>query len=72
MNKPWPSQSKPWKPKPAPLRLVTRRTELTHKCCRPGEGSRRHTLECGHEVTTKQSAGFPSRKRCVECARKVS
>jgi hypothetical protein len=58
-----------WKPTPHPLRLVVKRRDVTTKYCRPGEGSRWHILECGHEIITKQSAGIPLKKRCPECAR---
>jgi hypothetical protein len=50
-----------------PFRKVIRHYDTTNRYCRPGEGSRWHVLECGHEVVTKQSAGFPNKKRCREC-----
>jgi hypothetical protein len=50
-----------------PLRRVVRTKFTINKYNRPGEGSVRHTLECGHEVIQKLSAGFPKRKRCREC-----
>lgn len=50
-----------------PLKAVTGTVELTNKYCRPGEGCRRHNLECGHYVICKQSAGFARRKRCRDC-----
>jgi hypothetical protein len=50
-----------------PLRKVIKTNETTNRYNRPGEGSRWHILECGHEIVTKQSAGFPSKKRCREC-----
>lgn len=53
-----------------PLRKVLKTVDTTNKYCRPGEGCRWHHLECGHQVITKQSAGFPARKRCRDCANK--
>lgn len=50
-----------------PLRLVVGVRDVETKYNRPGEGSRWHFLECGHETVTKQSEGFPRRKRCREC-----
>lgn len=43
-----------------PLRKVTRREYYSNKYCRHGEGRIEHTLECGHAVLEKQSAGSPS------------
>lgn len=56
-----------WRPPIYPLRKVTRTEDVTNKYCRPGEGSRRHFLECGHTVICKQSYGFQTRKRCRDC-----
>ena len=50
-----------------PFRKVINTRETTNRYNRPGEGSRWHILECGHEVVTKQSAGTPAKKRCREC-----
>jgi hypothetical protein len=51
-----------------PFREVVGFEDLSNMYCRSGEGSRRHFLRCGHDIVTKQSAGFPKRKRCRECA----
>lgn len=50
-----------------PLRRVERTEDCTTRYNRPGEGSRIHYLSCGHTVVTKQSGGYPRRKRCDEC-----
>lgn len=50
-----------------PLRRVERTEDHETIYNRPGEGSRTHYLSCGHTVITRQSAGFPRRKRCDEC-----
>jgi hypothetical protein len=61
-----------WTPPVYPLKKVVRRQNWTNKYCRPGEGRRTHYLECGHEIMTKQSDGYPRRKRCEECHRQAS
>jgi len=58
------------RPYPAhPLRRVVRSEYRPTKYNRDGEGPVIHFLECGHYVWAKQSAGYPKRKRCWECAR---
>jgi hypothetical protein len=52
---------------PYPLRPVVTTKDYSAPQCRPGEGSRIHYLDCGHRVTTKQSHGYPARKRCRDC-----
>jgi hypothetical protein len=53
----------------APLRKVVKVRFLITKYNRPGEGTNEFTLECGHQVLAKQSAGDPKMKRCRECWR---
>lgn len=55
-----------WRPS-YPFRRVVRTEDVTTKYCRQSEGCRWHYLECGHAVITKQSAGFPRKKRCRDC-----
>ncbi len=50
-----------------PLKRVVKTYDYSDPRCRPGEGSRVHTLECGHEIRAKQSFGFPRKKRCRDC-----
>ena len=50
-----------------PLRRVVTREFMVTRYNRRGEGSYFDTLECGHIVRAKQSAGQPSRRRCRRC-----
>jgi len=50
-----------------PLRKVKKVTFCQSKYSRPGHGSNRFDLECGHIAWAKYSQGEPARKRCREC-----
>jgi len=58
--------SKNWLPI-YPLRRVKETTFCQSKYSRPGHGSNRFFLECGHTVYANYSQGSPDRKRCREC-----
>jgi hypothetical protein len=50
-----------------PLRKVKEITFCQSKYSRPGHGSNRFFLECGHIAWAKYSQGHPSHKRCRDC-----
>lgn len=50
------------------FRRVLKVDFMTTKYNRPGEGTNRFVLECGHETFAKASQGTPKRKHCRDCA----
>lgn len=51
-----------WRPVVDAVFLVT-------KYNRPGEGTLRHALSCGHKILRKKSYGEHKKMRCRECER---
>lgn len=49
------------------LKRVVKREFLTLSPI-PGYGFYSDTLECGHRVVMKKSAGKPKRRRCKDCS----
>ncbi len=49
------------------LRKIIKRSYLSNKYNRRGEGVIEHHLERGHSIICKQSDGTPARKNCLEC-----